>query len=129
MLLEPSTARKILIVDDDALMRRSIVRLVGTETFEVHDVGDDAEAIDALEHETYDLAIIDVVLPGMTGPELAEVLRQVSPGMPVIFISGYDQGRVEQKGVEPTDNFLQKPFSRDDLHECMRRALREVGAQ
>ena len=122
MSAEPTTTKRVLIVDDEPLMRQSIVRLLGTR-FQVHDVGDDVEALDALEHHTFDLAIIDVVLPGISGPELAGRLRQTLPGMTVVFISGYDKNMLEDRGVDPADHFLRKPFTRDALLESMQKAL------
>lgn len=123
MQLEPTPVTNILIVDDQLLMRRSIIRLLDREHFQTHAVGDYAGAIEALEHQTFDLAIIDVVLPGMGGPELAGVLRQTLPGMAVLFMSGYDQGTAAKQGVGSADYFLQKPFSRAALLDCMERAL------
>lgn len=68
------------------------------------------------------LAISDVVMPGMSGPEFVEQLQRVRPDVRVLFVSGYTDDEVMRRGVlTGTTAFLQKPFTPDQLQK-----IREV---
>ena len=71
-----------------------------------------------------DLVITDVVMPGMTGTELREKLEAVRPGVKVLFMSGYTSNIIHRHGVlDQGTNFIQKPFSRNDLAKKVRDAI------
>jgi CheY-like chemotaxis protein len=73
-----------------------------------------------------DLLLTDVVMPQLTGPELAEALRQRRPGVPVLYMSGYTANAVAQEGVRDASvRLLQKPFTNDSLARAIRGALDE----
>jgi DNA-binding response OmpR family regulator len=62
------------------------------------------------------LLLSDVVMPGMSGPELAEVVREQRPGVRVLFMSGYPADVVTAKGTLPDSaDYLQKPFTAEEL--------------
>jgi two-component system cell cycle sensor histidine kinase/response regulator CckA len=59
-----------------------------------------------------DLMLTDVVMPGMSGRELARYLTEVAPGVPVLFTSGYTDGEIARRGLlDPGATVIQKPFS------------------
>ncbi|MGH3004221.1 MAG: hypothetical protein ACRDM1_16410 [Gaiellaceae bacterium] len=61
-------------------------------------------------------ALTDVVMPGMSGPEVAQAVVSLRPGTQVLYTSGYTDSAIDHHGVlEPGIAFLQKPFSADDL--------------
>ena len=63
-----------------------------------------------------DLLITDVVMPNMTGPQLAEAVRKINPNMKVLFLSGYSDDAVRKQGIlNQNAGFLQKPASMQDL--------------
>jgi two-component system cell cycle sensor histidine kinase/response regulator CckA len=63
-----------------------------------------------------DLLLTDVIMPGMSGPRLAELLESRHPGLPVLFMSGYSNGLLGSTHVlDPDIAFIEKPFTADDL--------------
>ena len=69
------------------------------------------------------LLITDVVMPGLSGAELARKVVELRPGTPVLYISGYTEGMVVQHGVEASSGFLQKPFTLTAMGEKVREVL------
>jgi len=71
-----------------------------------------------------DLLITDVVMPRMGGPELAEKLLERMPNLPILFASGYTDDAIVRHGVLQTNvNFIQKPFTIDDVARKVRDLL------
>lgn len=71
-----------------------------------------------------DLLITDVVMPEMNGKELIERVRDLRPGLPVLFMSGYDRSSLAtRKQPVLTEHFLQKPFDSSDLFAAVRKAI------
>ena len=79
---------------------------------------------DKLATEKPDLVILDVVMPGMGGRELAERLARFRPELPVLFTSGYTDGEIVRRGLlEPGAAFVQKPFTPDGIVRSVRERL------
>ena len=71
------------------------------------------------------LLVSDVMMPRMSGPELAQRLRGLRPEMRVLFVSGYTDSEIVREGeLEPGTDFLQKPFTREQLATKVREVLR-----
>ena len=88
---------------------------------EVHCAGSGEEALEVVKNKTVDLLITDMVMPGMTGQELAVQLQCEHPGLCVVFMSGYSEhAATEMANADPSVRLLTKPFSRASL-------LRTVG--
>jgi CheY-like chemotaxis protein len=84
--------------------------------------GDDAIAIAAAE--SYDLLLTDVVMPGLSGPDLAQQLRRGRPDLPVVFMSGYSAGVLDgDLAALGASSVIQKPFTQSDLRAALGRAL------
>jgi CheY-like chemotaxis protein len=111
----------IVLVEDDAGVRDVARRILGRLGYRVLAAGDAATGLDLLSGASrrVDLLVTDVVMPGMSGPELAARARDVRPDLPVLFVSGYPD-RPEAEGQGP---LLAKPFTPDALADCVRRAL------
>jgi CheY-like chemotaxis protein len=94
---------------------------VGYRVVEARDGG---EAIDSVRTQDakVDLVLTDIVMPGMSGREMADRLRQAAPGMPVVFMSGYTEDAAAGAGA-PDTAFLQKPFTPLVLAITVRQAL------
>lgn len=115
---------RALVVDDDDASRRFTVRCLERDGYEVLSAGDPSEAlrIDGANEGLFDLLLIDVVMPRMRGPELAERLRQRQPEARVLFTSGR---RREDCGLSDAGaGFLPKPFTALDLRESLSAARR-----
>jgi CheY-like chemotaxis protein len=116
----------VLVVDDEDLVRSLIRRFLEHDGYVVYDAanGDDALRLMEQNSDAIGLMITDVVMPGLSGVEVAARLRQLHPSVGTIFMSGY-------KGDTPLDealqgrpkSFLQKPFSRFALLSVVRSAI------
>jgi PAS domain S-box-containing protein len=112
-----SVAGKILVVEDDALMRELMVEVLDAAGFAAESVEGPAKAIDRVRNEAPpDLVITDVVMPEMSGFTLAKVLAEMAPGIRVLFMSGYtDQVLADRGELSQDDPFIRKPFGNDRL--------------
>jgi two-component system cell cycle sensor histidine kinase/response regulator CckA len=128
----PVEGARILLVDDDPVVRAIARRILAHAGFEVLEAADAAQArahVDAA-HRPIDLLVTDIIMPGMRGPELARLLHESEPGLPVLFVSGY-AGEDALDGLEPGRvAYLAKPFSIEALLEAVRELLqgRDAGA-
>ncbi|MEM8962429.1 MAG: PAS domain-containing protein [Acidobacteriota bacterium] len=113
----------ILVVEDEAAVRRLLVELLDERGYRVQQAGSGSEALELLEgHQgTIDLLLSDVVMPGMSGPALADRLVAERPGLRVLYISGYADS-VALPRDHPDRELLQKPFN----PEALLRKVREV---
>lgn len=118
----PGGYETILLVEDDASVREIVLEFLRDAAYYVLEARDAAEAQTIMRKEArpVDLLVTDIVLPGMSGPEMAGVLRELSPHMRTLFISGYPS---ESVGGTRSPSFLAKPFSRAALLQAVRRAL------
>ena len=118
----------ILLVEDEAVVRRLVAEILGSNGYSVVQAGDGPSALELLRRHTgeIDLLVTDVVMPGMSGPEVAAAVGAMRPGTQVLYISGYTDSAIDHHGVlEPGIAFLQKPFSSDDLTRKVRSVLDE----
>jgi len=116
----------ILLVEDEESVRELIAEALKTQGYNVLLAGNGQEALAlaAPANCHIDLMITDVVMPGMSGRELATRLAQSRPGLRVLFLSGYTEDAIVHHGVlDPGTAFLQKPFSLDALACRVREAL------
>ena len=118
-LTPPRGAMKLLVVEDEDGVRRVVERILTRHGHEVLTAAHPDEALEiAAQGTPIDMLITDVVMPGMSGPQLAARLTELQPGLPVLFISGY----TDSPGELPAGaNLLRKPFTSAAL-------LREVAA-
>ncbi len=121
---------RVLLVEDQDMVRAHMINVLESLGYVVLPTDSAAPAVAALERdERIDLLLTDIVLPGgESGLALAEKVRQLRPDLPVIFTSGFPETR-EERGVELRvgQNFLRKPFRRDELAEVLRRSLHHTG--
>jgi len=113
----------ILLVEDEDSVRRTIKRTLERAGYDVLEASDGEKALAVAGHHTepIDLVVTDVMMPGMNGREFADALLQTHPGVGVVFMSGYTDETVSQRGlVDSTRMFLQKPFTGDQLLSAIR---------
>ncbi len=111
---------QLLLVDDEPYVLDSLATVLSRAGYEVRTARDGSAALDALEQKAVDVLVTDVLMPGLNGAQLAEAARDLQPGLPVVFMSGYTND------VLPGDvvgRFLQKPFRRSELLDAVRLAL------
>src|SRR4051794_15934472 len=123
--LSPSAPRgrgeTVLVVEDADAVRVLTGRLLYAAGYQVVSVESGAVALEQLE--AADVLITDVVMPGMSGVELAVAARERRPGLPVVFVSGYTGDTTIDRSDDPTTAFLSKPFDGDELLKAVRATL------
>ncbi len=128
----PAPARgdeMILLVEDETVVRHLVAEILETTGYTVMQAGDGPSALELLRRHAgkLDLLVTDVVMPGMSGPEVAQAVTSMRPGTIVLYTSGYTDSAIGHHGVlEPGIAFLQKPFSADDLTRKVRALLDEA---
>ena len=108
----------LLVVEDEPEMREMVRDILQDLGYRVHAAASGSEALLAVEENRLepDLLVTDVVMPGMGGTVLAERLRELRPGLRVLFMSGYTDERLRSHGALPYGvPFLEKPFRTADL--------------
>ena len=124
---EPAAAGSgtVLLVEDERGVRHLARDVLGRYGYRVLEAGDGSEALRlAASHEgSIDLLLTDVVMPGMSGAELAERFLALRPGVRVLFASGYASDAVMRHGITDGVPFLQKPFEPDELVRRVRELI------
>lgn len=122
----------ILVVEDDSSVREMLISMLESLGYTVHGASKAEEAISMLSSavEKPDLILTDVVLPGISGREMADRIAVIRPGIPLIFMSGYASDMIASKGVlEEGTHFLQKPFDMNTLKTKLRAVIGDGGAR
>ncbi len=122
------TPAHVLVVDDDHAVRATTAALLSELGYDVYEASGGDDALDALECEPpIDLMLTDVVMPGMTGPELARQARLRYPHLPVVFISGYSDPN-SLSGAEGFTDLVRKPARPEVLVQAIESALSRMMA-
>ncbi len=122
----PTGTETILFVEDNAAVRKMATRMLGQLGYNVVTAASGEEAVECFEEmETTPLLLLtDVVMPGIDGPELADILRASYPELRVIYASGYPESHARRLATLPdTDSLLHKPFTLRQLAEMVRGVL------
>ncbi len=128
--LEAGRGQKVLLVEDESAVLFAAARILGAQGYTVMVRADPHDALKVLadpDHEI-DLLVTDVVMPGLSGIELARQARELRPGMPVVYTSGYSEELVVRRGALPAgSSVVQKPFTRQALLDAVGKALGAKG--
>lgn len=117
---------KILVVDDDVYIQQLVSIHLGREGYQVYRANHAEEALDILEVKAVDLAIVDVMMPGMDGFELTKILS-TDYDLPVILLTAKGQiGDKEQGFLAGSDDYIVKPFEVKELLFRVAVVLRRV---
>jgi len=118
--------KRIFLVDDDARLRRLLVKFLGGHGFELREFSDGREVVAAIAADRPDAVILDIMLPGESGLDILERIRKESP-VPVIMLTarGEDEDRI--LGLElGSDDYLPKPFNPRELLARLNAVLRRA---
>jgi CheY-like chemotaxis protein len=122
----PRGAGTILVVEDEDAVRYLACRVLRGNGYRVLEAGDSPAALRMVrtEGQPIDLLVTDIVMPGMSGPALAERLVAEWPELKVLYITGYAQEAIERQGRLPAGYaLLEKPFTAQQLADSVRQAL------
>jgi DNA-binding NtrC family response regulator len=116
---------RILVADDDAVIREGLRRILTAEGYEVDTVSNGRAALELLEEKSFKLLVTDLKMPGMSGLEVLQSLHLCQPELPVILITGYAaiDNAVEAMKNGATD-YLSKPFANDELISKVKNAMK-----
>ncbi len=115
---------RILLVEDEDAVRSFSVRALQNKGYEVHEANSGDNALEMLQRDKpkLDLMVSDVMMPGMDGIELSKHVREIYPGLKIIFMSGYTEDKFkDDMGVDI--HFLAKPFTLKQLAEKVKDVL------
>ena len=124
-------ARRILIAEDDPHIRDGLRDTLLSEGYEVVDVADGAKALAAVRAGGIDLALLDVMMPGMSGYDVCREIRRRNPHLPVVMLTAKGEEIDKVVGLElGADDYIVKPFGVRELlarlSAVLRRAARPV---
>ena len=118
--------RKILLIDDDVLVLKTIRKLLSLDGYELVESKSAEEALEFVRKEAFDLVITDIRMPGLNGIQMLERLRgdQKNQNLPVILITGYasDEAPLDAFRLS-ADDYILKPFNSDQLRASVKRVF------
>ena len=127
----PRGSEIILVVEDDDTVRKLTCHVLRKHGYQVIEAANGGDALAVCEKQQSPIALLvsDVVMPRMSGPELATSLKALHPEMKILYTSGYTDAAVVRHGLsEETMNFLQEPFTPSQLTRKVRDVLDQSDA-
>lgn len=126
-------ARRILLVDDEPLMIKGLKRTLEQDGYETDSASDGEEALKKLNSEHYDLVLLDVMLPKLSGIEVCQIVRETSD-IPIIMLTAKGEDMDKILGLEyGADDYMTKPFNilevKARIKTIMRRASGNVQSE
>jgi two-component system response regulator MprA len=119
---------RLLVVDDDPSVREALALVLDLNGFEVTTAIDGREAIRTLAVDSPDAVILDVLMPGLDGLEVCRRIRAVGNRTPVLMLTARTEVSERVAGLEAgADDYLAKPFAREELIARLRALLRRTG--
>lgn len=113
-----SQRARILVVDDDTVVRQIIIEMLQRFGYELLGAENGMRAIELARQTSFDCVMLDLTMPGLSSEETLAQLREITPELRVILMSGYtEQDATARFGNIPLDGFVQKPFTPNDLSE------------
>jgi nitrogen regulation protein NR(I) len=123
--MSESDVKTILFVDDEESVRYSFKKLMDKPPYQVSDVSNGQAALDFFSKEIPDLVVLDIEMPGMTGLEVLQRIKEISPMTPVLIITAYGTGeRVITAMKYGAYEYLEKPFDVPRLKGLIDEAIR-----
>jgi DNA-binding response OmpR family regulator len=120
----------ILVVEDDPIIRQTMEYALKRAGFDVSTAADGPDALKAAEAFAPDLVLLDLMLPGVDGYQVAERLRAAGKEMAIIMVTALDQERDKVRGLDAgADDYMTKPFSMEELLARVRANMRRVRAR
>jgi len=114
----------LLVVDDEPVVRDSLTKWFAEEGFDVASAASAGEALTRLAAESFDLALVDIKMPGTDGLELQRRLRAIDPALLVIIMTGYASVETAVSALKSgAYDYITKPFDPDDVAHTVRNAL------
>lgn len=124
-MVSKHTTVRVLIVDDHAIVRRGLKEILSSEPqIEVFEIGDPREALRLVREKSWDLAVLDLDLPGMSGLELLKEIKRERPQLPVLILSVHPEEQFAVRTLKAgASGFLSKDSAPEDLVTAIKKLL------
>ena len=121
------SAHRLLVVDDDPALARTLRRALNVEGYDVECAGDGAEALQRLSGDRFDAVVLDVSMPRVDGLAVCRRMRERRDRTPVLMLTARDAVGDRVSGLDAgADDYLVKPFALDELNARVRALLRRA---
>lgn len=121
---------QILIVEDDCKLNEIVCEHLSRKGYQVCGCLSTNDAFNEMRGQLYDLVISDIMMPGIDGYELAKKVREISPKMPILFMTAKDDFVSKQKGFEiGIDDYMVKPVNLEELYWRVQALLRRANIE
>jgi two-component system cell cycle sensor histidine kinase/response regulator CckA len=121
--MTPDRRGSVIVVEDEPQVRRLLARILREQGFAVTPAGCGTEALSLLVDRA-DIVVLDMRLPDLSGPDVARQVWRRWPDLPILFISGYPEPALRDRGAQDlVQAFLAKPFTGDQLVDAVHRLL------
>ena len=119
--------RRLLVIDDEAIVGKRLVQVFGKMGFKVEAFDSPVPAMEAAAARTFDIVVTDLKMEGMDGMEVLDRVKRLNPATRVIIITGYAQPETAEEAFRRgVFNFIPKPFRLEQLKESILKALDEL---
>jgi DNA-binding NtrC family response regulator len=119
---------KILVIDDDAVVRHSLLRVLAEEHCEVEQAWSGELALQTMARQAFDIVLLDLRMPGMNGVAVLERIKQQWPETEVIVITGHPEIETAKQAIRlGAYDYLSKPLGPDEVIDATRGALQHKG--
>ena len=125
-----TNGKRILVVDDEPPIQRTLRRSLMVNGYEVVVAEDGKQAIEIASHQPLDLMLLDICLPGeLDGLDVCKYVRSFIPKLPIIVLSALTEEKQKVQALDlGADDYLTKPFSNDELQARVRACLRRASS-
>jgi CheY-like chemotaxis protein len=116
--------RRILVVDDEEMVRDLLARFLSERGYLPSPAADGAQALELFRSQPFDLVLSDVRMPGLSGLQLLQAVKEVNPRVPVVLISGFGEVETVVEALKAgAENFLAKPLKLEMLEKVVEQSL------
>lgn len=116
---------KIMVVDDDPRMRLTLGVIIEEEGYDVLEASDGYQAIELAKEHSLDLIFMDIIMPGMHGVDAFREIKKISPGTPVVMMTGFSNGELVKNALdEGVHSLIHKPFKVSRIIDTLRGVLK-----
>lgn len=118
------TKKRMMVIDDDQVIRKGLKRILEQAGYEIEDFASGHLAIEELQRQSFDLVITDLKMPGMSGLDVLKAINVLQPEVPIVLITGYATVETAVEAMKHgAVDFIPKPFTPKDLVEKINLAL------